>query len=83
MIFKFLLEFEFLKMKDREVRKMEDSSPTDSLSSVEANLPAQWKMERQADADEQWFNDDDSEVDFFPISFPSFLMTLKSEEKNI
>ncbi|CAG9538457.1 unnamed protein product [Cercopithifilaria johnstoni] len=55
------LRLKYEQMRDREGRKMEDSSPTDSLISVEANLPAQWKMERQADADEQWFNDDDSE----------------------
>lgn len=61
-------------MRDREGRKMEDSSPSDSLISVEANLPAQWKMERQADADEQWFNDDDSEVNFYRFYFHWFLI---------
>uniref|UniRef100_A0A0R3S0X5 SMK-1 domain-containing protein n=1 Tax=Elaeophora elaphi TaxID=1147741 RepID=A0A0R3S0X5_9BILA len=55
------LRLKYEQMRDREGRKMEDSSSTDSLISAEANLPAQWKMERQADADEQWFNDDDSE----------------------
>ncbi|EJD76774.1 CBR-SMK-1 protein [Loa loa] len=55
------LRLKYEQMRDREGRKMEDSSPSDSLISVETNLPAQWKMERQADADEQWFNDDDSE----------------------
>lgn len=69
-------------MRDREGRKMEDSSSTDSLISVEANLPAQWKMERQADADEQWFNDDDSEVNFCRFSYHLFLITLKFEQKN-
>ncbi|VIO98198.1 Uncharacterized protein BM_BM3995 [Brugia malayi] len=55
------LRLKYEQMKDREIRKIEDSSPSDPLISIEANLPAQWKMERQADADEQWFNDDDSE----------------------
>lgn len=48
---------------------MDDSSSSDSLISTEANLPAQWKMERQADADEQWFNDDDSEVSYYRFIF--------------
>uniref|UniRef100_A0A8R1TY33 SMK-1 domain-containing protein n=1 Tax=Onchocerca volvulus TaxID=6282 RepID=A0A8R1TY33_ONCVO len=55
------LRLKYEQMRDREGRKMEDLSASDSLMSVEANLPAQWKMERQADADEQWFNDDDTE----------------------
>uniref|UniRef100_A0A915PJI6 Serine/threonine-protein phosphatase 4 regulatory subunit 3-like central domain-containing protein n=1 Tax=Setaria digitata TaxID=48799 RepID=A0A915PJI6_9BILA len=55
------LHLKYDQMKDREGRKMEDSSSSDSLISAEANLPTQWKMERQADADEQWFNDDDTE----------------------
>ncbi|KAM3717238.1 Serine/threonine-protein phosphatase 4 regulatory subunit [Dirofilaria immitis] len=49
------------EMRDREGRKVEDLSISDSLISIESNLPAQWKMERQADAEEQWFNDDDTE----------------------
>lgn len=48
------------KMKDQEGVKVEDS-PSKSPSS-ESSTSAQWKKERQADADEQWFNDDDTEV---------------------
>ncbi|MFH4984922.1 hypothetical protein AB6A40_011631 [Gnathostoma spinigerum] len=54
------LRVKYEQVKDREDDKLELSrskSPSeDSVSS------AQWKKERQADADEQWFNDDDIEV---------------------
>ncbi|MCP9264803.1 SMEK (Dictyostelium Suppressor of MEK null)-like [Dirofilaria immitis] len=55
------LRLKYEQMRDREGRKVEDLSISDSLISIESNLPAQWKMERQADAEEQWFNDDDTE----------------------
>lgn len=64
------------QMKDREsLQKVEDSSNSDSSRSTDNSLPSQWRLERQADAEEQWFNDDDSEVHFcrsyadFKISF--------------
>uniref|UniRef100_A0A914RUD7 Uncharacterized protein n=1 Tax=Parascaris equorum TaxID=6256 RepID=A0A914RUD7_PAREQ len=47
-------------MKDQEGVKVEDS-PSKSPSG-ESSTSAQWKKERQADADEQWFNDDDTDV---------------------
>lgn len=46
------------QLKDGESRKLEESPP----SSADSNLSVQWKKERQADADEQWFNDDENEV---------------------
>uniref|UniRef100_A0A0M3ICN8 PP4R3 domain-containing protein n=1 Tax=Ascaris lumbricoides TaxID=6252 RepID=A0A0M3ICN8_ASCLU len=54
------LRIKYEQMKDQEGVKVEDS-PSKSPSS-ESSTSAQWKKERQADADEQWFNDDDTEV---------------------
>uniref|UniRef100_F1KRM0 Serine/threonine-protein phosphatase 4 regulatory subunit 3A n=1 Tax=Ascaris suum TaxID=6253 RepID=F1KRM0_ASCSU len=53
------LRIKYEQMKDQEGVKVEDS-PSKSPSS-ESSTSAQWKKERQADADEQWFNDDDTE----------------------
>lgn len=48
------------KMHDRENCK-EETSPCKSPSS-ESNSSCQWKKERQAEADELWFNEEEPEV---------------------
>ncbi|VDK46019.1 unnamed protein product [Anisakis simplex] len=57
-----MLRIKYDQIKDRENAKLGDDSPTKSSPPPESQTSnAQWKKERQADADEQWFNDDDSE----------------------
>lgn len=51
-------------MEEREQQQQESSFSSSETSNTEAAIPAQWRMERQADAEEKWFNDDDAEVIF-------------------
>lgn len=54
------LRIKYEQMHDRESCK-EESSPCKSPSS-ESNSSSQWKKERQAEADELWFNDEEPEA---------------------